>query len=218
MLLQLLQQQISILHSIVIVIKIQRAELKVPYLCWVQRQERISEAGRESGLGLRHPALSARNLGRVAREEVVHGLTSAQTRDRREHTEGVRRQKDDVLGVAAHGSLLVVGDVVDGVGHARVLRFMDIKIVNSFRHGVHSDILEQSISLDGAEDIRLRLLRQIDGFGVTASFKIEDAVIVPSVLVVSDEEAVGIRGESGLTGAGQTEEQSGVAIGACDSQ
>lgn len=46
-------------------------------LGWVQRHEGRSEAGREVGRRLRYASLRARNLRRVAAQEVVHRLTYA---------------------------------------------------------------------------------------------------------------------------------------------
>jgi hypothetical protein len=52
-------------------------------------------------LRLRHAALGARDLGRVAREEVEHRLLRRQPRDRRQHAVRVGGQEDDVLRMPA---------------------------------------------------------------------------------------------------------------------
>ena len=54
----------------------------------------------EGGLRLRHAALGAGDLGRVARQEVVHRLLRRQLRDGRQHAEGVGGQQHDVARVA----------------------------------------------------------------------------------------------------------------------
>ena len=67
--------------------------------------------------------------------------------------------------------------------------------------------------LAGGKDLGLGFLRQLDALGVAAAFEIEDAVIAPAVLVVADQRAVRIGRQRGLAGAGQAEEDRGVALG-----
>ena len=50
--------------------------------------------------------------------------------------------------------------------------------------------------------------------GVAAAFDVEDAVVAPAVFVVADEAAFGVGGERRLAGAGEAEEESGVAAAA----
>src|SRR4029077_7302540 len=54
---------------------------------------------------------------------------------------------------------------------------------------------------------------QLDAFGVAAAFEIEDAVRTPAVLVIADQRALRIGGERGLAGAGEAEEDRGIAVG-----
>src|SRR2546429_16085 len=64
------------------------------------RQERRPEAGGERRLRLGHADLRACELGREAGEEVVERLRPAQARDRRQDSEGIRSEEDDVLRMA----------------------------------------------------------------------------------------------------------------------
>ena len=63
---------------------------------------------------------------------------------------------------------------------------------------------------DGVVDVGLGLLVQVDDLGVAAALEVEDAVVVPAVLVVADEQTLGVGGQGGLAGAGQAEEDGGV--------
>ena len=63
---------------------------------------------------------------------------------------------------------------------------------------VHSDVLQQSVALDGVVDVGLGLLIQVNDLGVAAALEVEHAVVVPAVLVVADQQALGIGGEGGL--------------------
>jgi hypothetical protein len=57
----------------------------------------------------------------VAADEMVHGLCKVELADRREHTERVAGQEDDVLRVRSDARYLCVGDVLDRVRGPRVL-------------------------------------------------------------------------------------------------
>jgi hypothetical protein len=68
----------------------------------VQREEGRAEARRERRRRLVNAAFGAGDLGRVAGQEVVHGLAAGELGDGREDAEGVAREEDDVLRVAGH--------------------------------------------------------------------------------------------------------------------
>ena len=99
--------------------------------------------------------------------------------------------------------------MVDGVGHTGVLGNALISEID-LAFGVEGDVLQQSVALDGVVDVRLRIFVQVDDFGVAATLKVEDAVVVPAVLVVADQQALRVGGQGGLAGAGQTEEDGSV--------
>lgn len=48
------------------------------------------------------------------------------------------------------------------------------------RH-LDDDVLEEGVPLDGIVDLRLVLVRQVDGLGVAAALEVEDAVVIPSL-------------------------------------
>ena len=159
----------------------------------MQSEEGSSKAGREGGLRLGDSSLSARNLGGVSRQEVVHGLLRRQDGHRGQHAEGIAGEKEDSCGVVAEGVLLVAGDVVDGVRDTTVLSLGHTEIegqeqvskpsstaqhsragrhsleeVHLLGGGVEGHILKQGVALDGSEDLRLGLLGEVDGLGVAA--------------------------------------------------
>ena len=67
---------------------------------------------------------------------------------------------------------------------------------------IQSNVLQQSVSLDGVVDIRLGLFVQVDNLGVAAALKVEDSLVVPAVLVIADQQTLGIGGQGGLAGSG----------------
>lgn len=78
----------------------------------MEHEEWRAKAGGEGGLGLGNAIFGAGDLGRVARDEVVHGLLGCELGDRRKDAKGVAGQEDDVLGMAAHARNLGIRNVV----------------------------------------------------------------------------------------------------------
>ena len=96
-------------------------------------------------------------------------------------------------------------NVVNRVGYTGVLGYalvseVDLAVLSN------GNVLEQSVTADCVVDVRLGFLIQIDNLCVAAALKVEHAVVVPAVLVVADQQALRVGGQSGLAGAGQTEE------------
>ena len=117
-----------------------------------------TKASGERRRGLRHSALSARHLGGVARQELVHGLAGVQPRDRGQHTESIAREEDDIVGVPRHTVLLEVGYVKQRVRHAAVLSLGRVRVVWRVVGGLQEVVFEERIFLDRAVNFRLRLL------------------------------------------------------------
>ena len=108
------------------------------------------------------------------------GRTPNASADRKSNILGCRSRRNranDVL------------NVVDGVGNTSVLCYALISEID-LAFGVEGDVLQQSVALDGVVDVRLRIFVQVDDFGVAATLKVEDAVVVPAVLVVADQQAL----------------------------
>lgn len=53
---------------------------------------------------------------------MVHGLLGGEAGDGGKHAEGIAAEQDEILGVRAHTGDVSVGNVLDGVRCARVLR------------------------------------------------------------------------------------------------
>ncbi len=99
--------------------------------------------------------------------------------------------------------------MLDGVGHTGVLCHA---LVGEVDGGVftNGNVLEKSVALDGVVDIGFAFLVEVDYLCIAAAFKVEHAVVVPAVLVVTDKQTLGIGGKGGLACAGEAEEDSGV--------
>lgn len=108
----------------------------------VQSQEGLGEARREGRLRLGHAVLGTGHLGRVAGDEVEHGLLGGELGDGREDTASVAGKEDDVarVVVALAGELGVL-DVLDRVGAAGVLSQGGVVVVDDAGDGVEDDVL-----------------------------------------------------------------------------
>ena len=168
----------------------------------MQGEEGLGEAGGEGGLGLGDALLGACHLGRVAADEVEHGLFAVEFGNGREHAAGVAGQEDDVgwVVVGETGDFGVF-DKLDGVCAARVFGQGGIVVIHHSGVRLEDDIFEDGAEFDGAEDVGFFLRGQTDAFGVAATFDVEDASVTPAVLVVADQGTLGIGGKSGLAGA-----------------
>ncbi len=181
----------------------------------MQGEKGSSEAGGEGGGGLRDPALGARHLGGVPREEVVHGLFRGQPGDGGEDPEGVRGEEDDGPGVSRHPGRHMIGNGLQHVARPSVLGDALGVVIDGPGFGIEVHVLEDGPEHPGGGvDLGLGIRSEADHLGVAAALEVEDAAVTPAMLVVADEPARRVRRECGLPGAGQPEEHRTVPLGA----
>ena len=101
----------------------------------------------------------------------------------------MRNRLDDVL------------DVVDRIRNTGVLSYGLVGEVN-LAVCVNGYVLEKGVVSDCVVNIRLALLGKVDNLCVAAAFEVEDAVIIPAVLIIADKLTLRIGGEGGLAGSG----------------
>ena len=177
----------------------------------MQRQEGCAEAGREGRSRFGDAAFGSGQFGGEAGQEVVFGLFRGQDRNRRQHAESVGRQEDHLFGSRAFRNRFNdVLDVVDRIRNAGVFGYRFVgEIDRTVR--THRYVFEQRVALDGVPDVRFAILVEVDHFRVAAALEVEDAVVVPAVLVVADQQTFRVGRKGGFAGAGQPEEDCGVA-------
>jgi hypothetical protein len=66
-----------------------------------------AKAGRKSGGRFLDATFGARHLGRVSRQELVHGLAGTQLDHGGQNAKGITREKDDIIGVTSHLGLVL---------------------------------------------------------------------------------------------------------------
>ena len=67
-------------------------------------------------------------------------------------------------------------------------------------------VLKKSISSDCVVDIWLRILIQVDNLSIASTFEVENAVVIPAVLIITDQETLRICRKCSLSCSRQTEE------------
>ena len=77
--------------------------------------------------------------------------------------------------------------MINRVRNARIFRHALIVEVELTRFAVDSYVFEQRITLNCAINIGFAFLIEANYFRVAATFIVEDALIVPSVLIVTDQ-------------------------------
>ena len=97
----------------------------------------------------------------------------------------------------------------DRVRYAGVLRHGLVREVD-LTFLVHRNVLQQGVGADRVPDIGLVLFREVDDFGIASALEVEDAVVVPTVLVVADQLALRVGRKGGFARSRQTEEDGGV--------
>ena len=179
----------------------------------VKGEEGLGEARGEGGLGLGDTLLGSGHLGGITGDEVVHGLGGGELGDWRKNTTGVACEEDDVLGVAVGNARdLGVLDVLDGVCATSVLGEGGVIVIDNSGGGVEDDVLKDGAKLDGVENIGLLLGGETNALGVAAALNVEDALVAPAVLVVTDQGTLGVGRESCLASAGETEEDGNISV------
>src|ERR1700729_594252 len=98
-------------------------------------------------------------------------------------------------------------DEVDRISRACVLCFAVVVVVGNARVRIESYIFEHTAEAQRVPDLRFVFLGEFDALGIASALEVEDAFGAPSVLVVADQVARRVGGESSLARAGKSEEK-----------
>ncbi len=99
--------------------------------------------------------------------------------------------------------------MVDGIGYAGVLGDALVGEVY-LAVFVNGYVFEKGIATDGVVDVGFAVFVEVDNLGVAAAFEIEDAVVVPAVFVIADEQTLGVGRKCGFACSAEAEEDGGV--------
>ena len=82
-------------------------------------------------------------------------------------------------------------DVVNRIRNAGVLGYALVSEVD-LAVLVNGYVLEQGVACDSVVDVRLAVLVEVDDLSVASALVVEHAVVIPSVLVITDEQTLRI--------------------------
>ena len=135
----------------------------------------------------------------VSCQEVVAGLLRRQLTNGWENTESVASEHDDV------GRLLVdqagnpsVGDELDRVSASSVFSDANVIVIGDTVDGVVDDVLENSTETNGSVDLGFLLSGKVDALGVASTLDVEDTLVGPDMLVITDQLAVRVSGKRAI--------------------
>lgn len=114
-----------------------------------------------------------------------------------------------LIGLAGDLSVL---DVLDGVSATSILSQGDVVIVDLTCDGVKDNVLKDGAEADSVVDIGLLLSGEANALSIAATLDVEDTLVGPAVLVVTDQSTLGISRQGGLAGTRQTEEERNIAL------
>ncbi len=107
--------------------------------------------------------------------------------------------------MSAHARNHCIVDEVHRISRACILGELIGSEIESSQVRIDDHVLEHRAETDRIPDLRLFFAREINAFGVAATFEIEDAAIAPAMLVIPDQPACRICRQRGLTRARQPE-------------
>ncbi|MDT4796953.1 hypothetical protein FQZ97_295490 [compost metagenome] len=143
---------------------------------------------------------------------MVGSLLVVQDGNGRQHAGQVAGQEDHRVRLAGTVGLDALLHQVQRVGGTGVLGQAVVAVVGQAGFRVQHDVFQHGAELDGFPDHRLVLLGQVDALGIATAFDVEHGAHAPAVLVVADQVAARVSGQSGLASTGQAEEQGGITF------
>ena len=88
--------------------------------------------------------------------------------------------------------------MVDRVRYTSILCYALVSEIN-LSVLIQCNILKKSVTNDCIVDIRLRFFVKVDNLSIASTFKVEYSVVIPAMLVITDEESLRICGKCSLT-------------------
>ena len=162
-------------------------------------KECLSEASRECRCRLCDSTLCTSKFSCESGKEVVLCLLWCQDRYWRKYAECICGQEDNLFRCRCRRYRANnVLDVVDRVGNTCVLCYALVSEVD-LALSIKCYVLKKSVSLDRIVDVRLRLFVKVDNLSVASTLEVEYSVVIPAMLVITDQETLRICGKCCLT-------------------
>src|SRR5258706_4903937 len=157
---------------------------------WMQRKKCLAEAGRKCSLRLGNSNFSSRNFCSVAGNEMIHGLSRIELRNRRQHSESICCKEENIFWFGAHRGFNGIINKINRICYAGVFRFLDIVEINSCSAGEKFGVLYQRSETDSVKNLWFFFFGKIYAFSITSSFKIKYTIVTPAMLIITNQFAV----------------------------
>ena len=137
-----------------------------------------------------HAAFHSSHFGGKAGQKMILGGGIIKNRYRRQNAKSIRRQKQYMFGVTGFGYRADdIVDMVDRVRHPGIQRQAGIAEIN-FAVGINHHIFEQRIAANRPVNFRFIGFIEVACFGVAATLKVENTVIVPAMFIITNQAAI----------------------------
>ena len=102
--------------------------------------------------------------------------------------------------------------MVDRVSNSCVLRFLYVLVINRRSSFEEIGVFNQRTKLDSIPDLRLFFFGKVDTLRVATTFKIEDRIAIPTVLIITNKFSFRISRKSGFSSTRKTEENGSITV------
>lgn len=99
-----------------------------------------------------------------------------------------------------------IRNVLDRIGAASVFGYGAIIEINATSDFIIDNILKNTSESNCIKDLRFFLTGQVYTLGITAALNVEDSMIGPAMLIITDQVAMNIGGQGGFTRPGKSKE------------
>ena len=169
----------------------------------MQFQECLAKASRECRCRLCDSTLCTSKFSCESRQEIVLSLSFCQDRYWRKYSESICGQEDYVLSCRCRRDRANdVFNVVDRIRYTSILCYTLICEIN-LAFSIKCYVLKKSVTFDCIVDVRLRFFVKVDNLSVASAFEVEYAVVIPAMLVITDQETFRVCGKSCFTCSGR---------------
>src|SRR5690349_5936216 len=117
---------------------------------------------------------------------MIHGVRRRKRGDWWQHAEGIAGEENHVSRMAGNARNFGILDELNWIRAACVLGNTRVGVVDA-SIVIEHDVLKYRAEAQRLENIRFAFWREIDRLGVAAAFDVEDSVVAPDMLVITDE-------------------------------
>jgi hypothetical protein len=143
---------------------------------------------------------------------MVHCLGFRQLWNWRKDSESITCKHNDVLWMTTDARNLGIWDILDRICTASILSQWAVSVINLSCAWMENDVLQDWTKFDSIKDLWFLFSGQIYTLGVTTTLNVEDAIVRPTVFIVSDEITMYICRQCSFPSSWKTEKEGNVSV------